>query len=142
MRIVGAVITLCVAIVAVGIATSGSKDPVEGRETCKESICVKEMLIACRDGKARWEFEISRQDRKQIGPQQQWSYFRRLTTVGSGTPQESVVHGIGPVTLPEKLEFSQGKRTIEFGLTSDATISYELNADLVCGKRSPFTTIG
>lgn len=140
MNLRGLIVTvfLCGAVVFVALNLPDSRQPMEGRETCKESICAKEMLVACRDGVASWEFEISRQDHARLGPQQQWGYFRKLTVVGSSDrPAESVVHGFGPAALPEKFAFSQGKRIIEFGMTSESTISYDLDADLVCGRKKP-----
>lgn len=125
-------------VVAVGVGLTSSKEPAQGRETCKGSICVREMLIACRDGQAIWEFNIVPKDPAKIGPEQAWSYVRKLTPV-NGTTEEKVVHGFGPAPLPEPFTLSEGKKTVRFGPTVDSTIPYELDWDVTCGGKNPLT---
>lgn len=138
MKSIAALLVLCALIVAVGTSLTGGKEPAQGRETCEGSICVREMLIACRDGQAIWEFNIVPKDPAKIGPEQAWSYVRKLTPM-NGTTEEKVVHGFGPAPLPEPFTLSEGKKTVRFGPTVDSTIPYELDWDVTCGGKNPLT---
>lgn len=138
MKSIAALLVLCALIVAVGTSLTGGKEPAQGRETCEGSICVREMLIACRDGQAIWEFNIVPKDPAKIGPEQAWSYVRKLTPA-NGTTEEKVVHGFGPAPLPEPFTLSEGKKTVRFGPTVDSTIPYELDWDVTCGGKNPLT---
>lgn len=134
-----AVVGIPFLVVTIGAGMTSSKEPAEGRETCTESICVREMLIACRDGQAIWEFKVLPRDPAKIGPEQAWGYVRKLTPV-NGTTTEEVKHGFGPAALPEPFALSGGKQVVEFGLTGDNTISYELDWDATCNGKNPLTT--
>ena len=128
-------------VVAAGVSLTPSKEPAQGRETCEGSICVREMLIACHDGEATWKFNIAPRDPAKIGPEQAWSYVRKLTPV-NGTTEEKVEHGFGPAALPESLKLREGKQIVRFGPTPESTIPYELNWDTTCGHKNPLTPTG